>query len=103
MDIYLNLRSYPALAVMERLGLEESGGMVRVGGVHNNTLEEVSSLRDALVKLVDSQIHGLSTYMDFQLDKLDTPLPLRFIQVQKHQKVILKAYLLCNMGQSGSL
>jgi len=41
--------------------------------------------------------------MDFQLDKLDTPLPLRFIQVQKHQKVILKAYLLCNMGQSGSL
>jgi len=39
MDIYLNLRSYRALAVMEQLGLEESGGRVRVGGVHYNTLE----------------------------------------------------------------
>jgi selenocysteine lyase/cysteine desulfurase len=61
MDIYLNLRSYRALAVMEQLGLEESGGMVRVGGVHYNTLEEVSRLREVLVKIVDSHIHGLST------------------------------------------
>ena len=33
--------NYYALEVTERLGLEESGGMVRVGPVHYNTLEEI--------------------------------------------------------------
>jgi cysteine desulfurase family protein (TIGR01976 family) len=50
--IYVWDGNYYALAVTERLGLEESGGMVRVGAVHYNTLEEVSRLRDALVKIV---------------------------------------------------
>jgi cysteine desulfurase family protein (TIGR01976 family) len=52
--IYVWDGNYYALAVTERLDLEESGGMVRVGGVHYNTLEEVSRLRDVLVKIVDS-------------------------------------------------
>ncbi len=43
--------NYYALAVTERLGLEERGGMVRVGAVHYNTLEEVERLRVALHKL----------------------------------------------------
>jgi selenocysteine lyase/cysteine desulfurase len=36
--------NYYALAVTERLGVEESGGMVRVGIAHYNTLEEVDRL-----------------------------------------------------------
>ncbi|RPI25903.1 MAG: aminotransferase class V-fold PLP-dependent enzyme, partial [Chloroflexota bacterium] len=44
--------NYYALAVTERLGLEESGGMVRVGPVHYNTLEEVERLRAALGALI---------------------------------------------------
>jgi cysteine desulfurase family protein (TIGR01976 family) len=40
--------NYYALAVTERLGLEDSGGMVRVGATHYNTLEEVSILGEAL-------------------------------------------------------
>ena len=34
----------------ERLDVEESGGMVRVGAAHYNTLEEVEQLKDALIK-----------------------------------------------------
>jgi selenocysteine lyase/cysteine desulfurase len=33
--------NFYALAVAERLGLEDSGGMVRVGPVHYNSLEEI--------------------------------------------------------------
>ncbi|GAB4526818.1 MAG: cysteine desulfurase-like protein [Anaerolineae bacterium] len=36
--------NYYALAVTERLGVEESGGMVRVGIAHYNTAEEVDRL-----------------------------------------------------------
>jgi selenocysteine lyase/cysteine desulfurase len=36
--------NYYALAVNERLGVEESGGMVRLGIAHYNTLEEVDRL-----------------------------------------------------------
>ncbi len=43
--------NYYALAVTERLGLEASGGMVRVGGVHYNTLDEVSRFGEALKKI----------------------------------------------------
>lgn len=49
--IYVWDGNYYALNVTERLGLEESGGMVRVGAVHYNTLEEVERLRDALLKV----------------------------------------------------
>jgi selenocysteine lyase/cysteine desulfurase len=40
--------NYYALAVTERLGLETSGGMVRIGAAHYNTLEEVNRLRETL-------------------------------------------------------
>ena len=40
--------NYYALNVTERLGLEESGGMVRVGPVHYNTVEEIHRLRETL-------------------------------------------------------
>jgi selenocysteine lyase/cysteine desulfurase len=40
--------NYYALEVMKRLGLEESGGAVRVGIVHYNTADEVDRLLAAL-------------------------------------------------------
>ena len=40
--------NYYALAVTERLGVEDKGGMVRVGAVHYNTVEEIARLGDAL-------------------------------------------------------
>jgi cysteine desulfurase family protein (TIGR01976 family) len=40
--------NYYALAVTERLGLEASGGMVRVGAVHYNTAGEVARLGEVL-------------------------------------------------------
>jgi len=43
--------NYYAINVTERLGLEDSGGMVRVGAVHYNTLEEIDRLRDALLEI----------------------------------------------------
>jgi cysteine desulfurase family protein (TIGR01976 family) len=49
--IYVWDGNYYALNVTERLGVEESGGMVRVGAVHYNTFEEVERLKDALLKI----------------------------------------------------
>jgi cysteine desulfurase family protein (TIGR01976 family) len=40
--------NYYALAVTERLGLESSGGMVRVGPVHYNTVGEIAHLGELL-------------------------------------------------------
>jgi selenocysteine lyase/cysteine desulfurase len=48
--IYVWDGNYYALAVTERLGVEASGGMVRVGAVHYNTLDEVARLGEALNK-----------------------------------------------------
>jgi cysteine desulfurase family protein (TIGR01976 family) len=53
-DIYVWDGNYYALAVTERLGLEDSGGMVRVGPVHYNTVEEVGRLREALGRIVQA-------------------------------------------------
>jgi len=50
--IYVWDGNYYALAVTERLGLEESGGMVRVGAVHYNTIEEVERLGEVLAGIV---------------------------------------------------
>jgi cysteine desulfurase family protein (TIGR01976 family) len=50
--IYVWDGNYYALAVTERLGLEESGGMVRVGPVHYNTVEEIARFGEAVSKLV---------------------------------------------------
>ncbi len=43
--------NYLALSVTERLGVEESGGMVRIGLVHYNTRAEVDRLLAALQEL----------------------------------------------------
>jgi selenocysteine lyase/cysteine desulfurase len=40
--------NYYALAVTERLGLEDSGGMVRIGPVHYNTLDEINHFGEVL-------------------------------------------------------
>ena len=45
--------NYYALAVTERLGVEESGGLVRVGIAHYNTEEEV----DRLLAVVNALAH----------------------------------------------
>jgi cysteine desulfurase family protein (TIGR01976 family) len=50
-SIYVWDGNYYALGVTERLGLEASGGMVRVGGVHYNTLGEVARLQEVLTKI----------------------------------------------------
>jgi cysteine desulfurase family protein (TIGR01976 family) len=47
-SIYVWDGNYYALAVTERLGLEESGGMVRVGPVHYNTIGEIERFGEAL-------------------------------------------------------
>jgi selenocysteine lyase/cysteine desulfurase len=43
--------NYYALAVTERLGLEGKDGMVRIGAVHYNTVEEIGRLGDALRRM----------------------------------------------------
>ena len=43
--------NYYALAVTERLGVEQSGGMVRVGPVHYNTMEEIERFGEALRRI----------------------------------------------------
>jgi cysteine desulfurase family protein (TIGR01976 family) len=43
--------NYYALAVTDRLGIETSGGMVRVGAVHYNTVDEVARFGEALKKV----------------------------------------------------
>ena len=50
-EIYVWDGNYYALNITERLGVEDSGGMVRVGAAHYNTLEEVERLKDALLKI----------------------------------------------------
>lgn len=49
-NIYVWDGNYYAINVTERLGLEGKGGMVRVGTVHYNTLDEVERLKEALIK-----------------------------------------------------
>lgn len=50
--IYVWDGNYYALNVTERLGLEDCGGMVRVGATHYNTIEEVRRLGEALMEIV---------------------------------------------------
>jgi len=44
--------NFYALAVTERLGLEPRGGLVRVGLVHYNTMDELDRFEDALRRIV---------------------------------------------------
>ncbi len=48
MGLYVWDGNYYALAVTERLGLEDKGGMIRVGPVHYNTADEIARLGAAL-------------------------------------------------------
>ena len=52
-DIYVWDGNYYALNITERLGLEGSGGMVRVGATHYNTIEEIRKLGEALKEIVE--------------------------------------------------
>jgi selenocysteine lyase/cysteine desulfurase len=52
--IYVWDGNFYALAVTDRLGLENQGGLIRVGATHYNTLEEVHRLEQALSELVGS-------------------------------------------------
>jgi selenocysteine lyase/cysteine desulfurase len=52
-NIYVWDGNYYALAVTERLGLEDSGGMVRVGPVHYNTVEEINQFGEVLRRIAD--------------------------------------------------
>ncbi|WKZ37169.1 MAG: cysteine desulfurase-like protein [Anaerolineales bacterium] len=52
--IYVWDGNYYAVNVTERLGLEDNGGMVRVGLTHYNTLDEVERLRESLIKITTS-------------------------------------------------
>ena len=49
--IYVWDGNYYAINVTERLGLEDNGGMVRVGAAHYNTLNEIARLGEALQKI----------------------------------------------------
>ena len=49
--IYVWDGNYYALNVSERLGVEKSGGMVRVGAAHYNTMEEVERLKESLRRI----------------------------------------------------
>jgi selenocysteine lyase/cysteine desulfurase len=51
-DIYVWNGNFYALAITTRLGLEEQGGLVRVGATHYNTLDEIATLGSALRELV---------------------------------------------------
>jgi cysteine desulfurase family protein (TIGR01976 family) len=51
-NIYVWDGNYYALAVTERLGLEESGGMVRVGPVHYNTIDEIYRFGNVLGRII---------------------------------------------------
>jgi selenocysteine lyase/cysteine desulfurase len=44
--------NYYALAVTQRLGVEARGGMLRVGAVHYNSVEEVNRLGEALRAII---------------------------------------------------
>ncbi len=50
-NIYVWNGNYYALAVTEHLGVEDSGGMVRIGPAHYNTIEEIDRLGRALEEI----------------------------------------------------
>ena len=50
-NIFVWAGNFYALAVTERLGLEQQGGLVRVGLVHYNTAEEVDALLTVLADM----------------------------------------------------
>ncbi len=53
-NIYVWDGNYYAINVTERLGLEDRGGMLRVGAAHYNTLDEVERLKNVLLRIAAS-------------------------------------------------
>jgi len=53
-DIFVWDGNYYALEVTTRLGLEESGGMVRIGPVHYNTEEEIKKFGTVLRNIANN-------------------------------------------------
>ena len=53
-NIYVWDGNYYALEVTTRLGLEDSGGIVRVGPVHYNTLDEIRRFGEAVARMAAS-------------------------------------------------
>ena len=51
--IYVWDGNYYAICVTERLGVEDSGGMVRIGAAHYNTSTEIERLGQALMEISD--------------------------------------------------
>jgi selenocysteine lyase/cysteine desulfurase len=49
--IYVWDGNYYALAVTEHLGVEDTGGMVRVGAAHYNTVEEIKRFGEVLGRI----------------------------------------------------
>jgi cysteine desulfurase family protein (TIGR01976 family) len=49
--IYVWDGNYYALSVTQRLGVEDQGGMIRVGAAHYNTLEEIDRFGETLKKI----------------------------------------------------
>ena len=49
--IYVWDGNYYAICATERLGVEDSGGMVRIGAAHYNTVDEIEKLGDALMEI----------------------------------------------------
>jgi len=47
--------NYYALAVTRHLGVEESGGMVRVGAAHYNTVDEIKKFGETLQKIIGAR------------------------------------------------
>ncbi len=53
-NIYVWDGNYYALAVTERLGVENTGGMVRIGPVHYNTVAEVERFGEVMERIIKS-------------------------------------------------
>lgn len=52
--------NYYALALMQRLGLEETGGALRIGMAHYNTSDEINSLLEDLEEVLKEGSPGVS-------------------------------------------
>jgi selenocysteine lyase/cysteine desulfurase len=50
-NIFVTEGNYYAIAISERLGVEQSGGMLRIGLTHYNTVEEIDYLLRVLERV----------------------------------------------------
>ena len=48
--VFVSHGHYYAVEVMQRLGVLDSGGLVRIGFVHYNTLDEIDRVVDSLAR-----------------------------------------------------